>query len=353
MRIAVIGGAGFVGCFLAKNLKKFYPHYEIFVLDNLKRRGSELSVPILLQHGIKFIHGDIRNDEDFSLLPEVDLFIDAAAEPSVLAGINSSPKPVFTNNLLGTLNCLEYAKKMGAKFIFLSTSRVYPIMLLEQLSYIEEETRFSLSHQQSINGVSGLGINEDFPIQGYRSFYGASKYASECLIQEYHKFSNVPMLINRCGVIAGPGQFGKVDQGVAILWLAKHYWKKELSYIGFNGRGKQLRDFLHIEDLFRLIDFQIHNFSIFNGGTFNVGGGTGSSASLLELTSICEEITGNKIKIESDVVDRPADIPIYISDHRFVTDLCNWAPEKSIWDILQNAYLWINQNEKELKGILS
>src|ERR1700733_9017555 len=89
--ILITGGCGFVGSSLAISIKKKYANYEIIAMDNLKRKGSELNIKRLASFGIKFTHGDIRNKEDFENMPAVNAIIDASAEPSVLAGINSSP----------------------------------------------------------------------------------------------------------------------------------------------------------------------------------------------------------------------------------------------------------------------
>ena len=248
---------------------------------------------------------------------------------------------------------LMYSKKNKAKFIFLSTSRVYPIKTLNQIKYRIDETRFSIEDNQSLNGVSINGLKESFGIDGARSFYGTSKLSSELLIQEYNEFYNLESIINRCGVLTGPWQMGKIDQGVVVLWIAKHFWKRELSYIGFGGEGKQVRDILHINDLFKLLDIQVNNFKDYDGKTFNVGGGSEVSISLRELTKICENVTGNKITINKIKKNRSADIPIYISDINKVQELSSWKPEYSPTQIIVDTYKWLKSNESILKNILS
>lgn len=352
MKILITGGAGFVGSNLAIKFKNKYPDYEITCLDNLKRRGSELNLTLLLTNNISFKHADIRCKEDFFEINDVDLIIDASAEPSVMAGINSPIEQVYNNNLLGTVNCLELAKKLNAGFIFLSTSRIYPIKSIEDLSFVEKETRFELSINQQVRGVSENGICEDFPLKGSRSFYGATKLASELLIEEYTALAGLKTVVNRCGVITGPRQMGKVDQGVVVLWLAKHYWKQKLSYIGYEGTGKQTRDILHINDLFNLVDYQSHNIDTLNGEVFNVGGGNEVSISLLELTQLCEEITGNKIEISRIPETRAADIRLYITDNSYVTSKTGWKPEISPKQIISDIFAWIKENESDLEKIL-
>ncbi len=351
--ILVTGGAGFVGSSLAIGMKKKYPHYVIYCLDNLKRRGSELNISRLLEHDIKFVHGDIRNKEDLAQFESgITSIIEASAEPSVLAGINSSPEYLVNTNLMGTINCLYLAAKTKADFIFLSTSRVYPIEAIDLISFIEEDTRFTISENQLVGGVSEKGISEDFTLKGFRSLYGATKLSSEFLIQEFNQFYNFKTVINRCGVLTGPWQMGKVDQGVAVLWVARHFWRKPLGYFGYGGKGKQLRDILHVDDLFGLIDYQIHHMSTINGKTLNVGGGLINSLSLQELTKLCQQITGNKIEIAEVKENRQADIRIYVTDNSMVSDLTGWKPSISSENMVNQIFLWIKNNEKALLPIL-
>jgi dTDP-D-glucose 4,6-dehydratase len=116
--ILITGGAGFVGSNLALLFKAKYPKTKLIVLDNLKRRGSELNILRLKDQGIVFVHGDIRNPEDCELNEKIDLLLECSAEPSVLAGFNESPRYVINTNLAGTVNCLELARKHKADIVF-------------------------------------------------------------------------------------------------------------------------------------------------------------------------------------------------------------------------------------------
>jgi CDP-paratose 2-epimerase len=352
-RVLITGGAGFVGSNLSIKLKKDFNDLEIISFDNLKRSGSELNISRLKQSGVEFVHGDVRNKEDLASLGKFDLLIECSAEPSVLAGYNSSPDYLINTNLIGMLNCLEVARQYKADFIFLSTSRVYPIKTINDLEIIEEETRFSIKDNQSIKGASSNGFSEAFPLEGTRSLYGATKLSGEYFLQEYIEAYNMKGVINRCGVITGPWQMGKVDQGFVVLWVAKHIYNKELKYIGFNGTGKQVRDMLHINDLYRLIKMQVEDIDKFNGKVYNVGGGLKSSVSLLELTDICQTITKNKIKINSEKETRQADIKVYITDNTKIISEIGWKPELEVGDIVEDVYKWIKNNEEKLKPILS
>ena len=351
--ILITGGAGFVGSGIALYIKEHYPHYNVTSLDNLKRRGSELNITRLTQSGVRFVHGDIRNREDlYPFETGITTLIEASAEPSVLAGIQDAPDYLVNTNLVGTINCLYAAAKAKADLLFISTSRVYPIAAIEKILYSETDSRYRISEDQVMNGVSANGLAEDFQLEGFRSLYGATKLSSEYLIREFNQFYGIRTVINRCGVITGPWQMGKVDQGVVVLWVARHYWKKELAYFGYGGKGKQVRDVLHIADLCRLIDHQMHHMDEMNGRLFNVGGGTEISVSLKELTAICQEVTGNTVPIKEVMEDRQADIRIYITDNSAVTVATGWKPVFSVKEIVSDIFSWIKNNETLLKPIL-
>ena len=351
MKILVTGGAGFVGSSVCLRLKEKYPNYEFTAFDNLKRSGSEVNLSDLKKAGIKFVHGDIRCKEDLEPLKGFDTVIEASAEPSVMAGLDSNPTYVINNNLSGAINCFNLCLEQNANLIFLSTSRVYPISRIESANYSENEVRFSFSDIQSEKGISSLGISEDLSLIGARSFYGTTKLAAEFLIEEYATFYGLNAAITRFGVIAGPRQMGKTDQGVVTLWMAKHYFKKSLQYIGYGGTGKQVRDVLHIDDLVDLIELQIHHPELFNGHVYNAGGGVKNSTSLLEMTNMCEKISGNKIFIEPIVKNRPADLKCFITDNTRISNAIGWEPKRTMEKIFSDIFKWIRQNEKQLKEI--
>lgn len=351
--ILITGGCGFVGANLAINFKLENPTVKIICLDNLKRRGSELNIPRLKQYNIEFIHGDIRNKEDLDALPHLDIIIDAAAEPSVLSGIDSTPDYLINTNLIGTINCLNLAVKHKSVFVLLSTSRVYPIKTLNEIPLSESTTRFEIDQEKNnITGVSTIGINEDFSLTGARSFYGTSKLSAELLVEEYATFYGLKTIINRCGVLTGPWQMGKIDQGVVVLWLAMHFWKKELGYFGYGGEGKQVRDMLHVNDLYNLLAIQIQNVDKYTGISWNVGGGKDVSVSLCELTTLCQQITGNQISIKKVTENRIADIPWYITDNTKISKISGWKPIVSKEKILSETFDWMKSNENILKNIL-
>jgi CDP-paratose 2-epimerase len=352
--ILITGGAGFVGSSLAINFKQqLGDNCDVVALDNLKRRGAELNLSRLASNEVRFVHGDIRQIEDIRSVGPVNMFIECSAEPSVIAGYSSSPDYLMQTNLQGTINCLEVARKYKADFVFLSTSRVYPIKQINSLTFEETETRFVLAENNTLQGVSPRGISEKMCLDGTRSLYGTTKLCSELIIQEYIEMYGIRGVINRCGVLTGPWQMGKVDQGVVVLWVAQHLFDGSLGYFGYGGTGKQVRDILHVDDLFTLILNQYRNIEQHNGCVYNVGGGNSISTSLCELTELCQKATGKKIPIKKIAQTRVADIPYYITDNTKVENATGWKPQISREEIIEDITRWLKENAASLKTILS
>ena len=351
-RILITGGAGFVGSRLAL---AFAEDALVTVFDNLRRRGSELNLPGLRRAGIEFVHGDIRMPDDLAALSHnFDLMIEASAEPSVSAGQTGSPAYVIAANLVGTANCLEFARKKAGRFLFLSSSRVYSIASLRGIRLDETPERFEIAPDQSaigLPGVSPKGIREDFPTARARSFYGTTKLASEMLIQEYAESYGLEALINRCGVIAGPGQFGKTDQGVFTMWIACHYFGIPLKYTGFGGTGKQVRDLLHPDDLVELVKKQIQDAGRWQCEIFNVGGGREISVSMREMTGVCREIVGKEVAVGKVEETMPWDLAVYLTDYGKVSAAYGWSPRKDIKDIVSETAAWIQNKERVLEPL--
>ncbi|HTT93782.1 MAG TPA: NAD-dependent epimerase/dehydratase family protein [Solirubrobacterales bacterium] len=350
-RVLITGGAGFVGSNLAVSLAGRHPEWDLVALDNLYRRGSELNLPRLEEAGVEFVKGDVREPADLMALPKLDAIVECSAEPSVMSGVDGDTGYLVHTNLTGAYNCLELARRDGAFFLFLSTSRVYPVEPQVELNLEEAETRFELAAAQDVPGVSPAGISERFPLEGARTLYGATKLAAELLIAEYRGLG-VPAVIDRCGVIAGPWQMGKVDQGVFTHWMLAHQFRNPLSYIGFGGHGKQVRDLLHVEDLVDLVERQLLDPAAWDGHTVNAGGGRECSLSLLETTAICRRLTGNEVPITPVAQTRQGDVPIYLSDCARLFELDPWRPRRGAEQVLADIHEWIAGDPERIAAAL-
>jgi CDP-paratose 2-epimerase len=344
-RVLITGGSGFVGANLCVGLADRHPEWVITAFDNLKRRGAELNLPRLRAAGVRFVHGDVRAQADLLQLDPVDAIVECSAEPSALAGVHGSPDYLVQSNLFGAYHCLELARRDGAAVVFMSTSRVYPYGALNALAHRETSTRFELC-PDGVRGASERGIGEEFPLEGPRTLYGATKLAAELLVTEYAALLDLPVVIDRCGVIAGPWQMGKVDQGVFTYWVLAHHTGRPLSYIGFGGAGKQVRDLLHVDDLVDLIDLQLGDPGHWAGRTLNVGGGRDVSLSLAETTELCRELTGRTVPVAAAGEDRPGDVRVYVSDTSRLFELTDWRPRRSAADTLADIAAWVREHEE-------
>lgn len=339
------GGAGFVGSAVARRLARADVGARVVALDNLRRRGSELNVPLLRNADVEFRHGDVRSADDLALDGRpIDLIVECAAEPSVMAGYGGGSRYVVDANLGGLVNCLELARERKARMLFLSTSRVYPVARVNQLAFTETATRYALGDQPDVAGASAEGISEGFTLGGVRTLYGTTKLAGELLLEEYAAAFGVEYVINRFGVIAGPGQMGKVDQGVFALWMSRFVFGGELRYQGWGGEGKQVRDMLHIEDACDVLLAQLGAWSSVSGRTWNVGGGVANSLSLAETTALCEEIAGTRVALSSDQATHPSDVRVYLTDQRALADALGWQPRHSPRRVLEDLHAWMTAN---------
>jgi len=343
MRVLVSGVCGFVGSTLARALREASPGWEVVGLDNFVRAGSELNRLPLRQQGVRIHHGDVRNASDLEALPRCDWILDAAALPSVLGGVQggSGSRQLLEHNLIGTVNLLETAKQWQSGFILLSTSRVYSIQQLAAIPLEVRENKFiPQPGAMEITGMSKHGVSESFSCEPPLSLYGSSKRASELLACEYAASFGLPVFVNRCGVLAGAGQFGRADQGIFSFWIHSWFQKRPLKYIGFNGAGHQVRDCLHPRDLISLIGAQINNPRRDVPRVLNVSGGINQSASLRQLSDWCSQRFGAHT-VAGESSDRPFDVPWLVLDSSEAGRAWNWQPQTSleaIWsEIAQHA----------------
>ncbi|MDB6169887.1 MAG: NAD-dependent epimerase/dehydratase [Verrucomicrobia bacterium] len=337
MKILISGVCGFVGSTLARALLQADSSHQVSGFDNFIRPGSETNRAELKAMGVRLFHGDLRAPSDVEPLPACDWVIDAAANPSVLAGVDgrTSSRQLVEHNLSGTVNLLEYCKLHRAGFILLSTSRVYSIGPLAALAVAEANGAFRPDASATLSpGLTAQGVDESFATLAPVSLYGATKLASEALALEYGETFNLPVFINRCGVLAGAGQFGRADQGIFAYWLNSHLRRRPLKYIGFGGHGHQVRDCLHPRDLAPLLAKQFAAPKLPPADRVaNFSGGAASAVSLRQLTGWCDARFGPH-PVGSDPAPRPFDIPWIVLDHAKATRLWDWRPQTPLESVL-------------------
>lgn len=355
MKILITGICGFVGSTIARSWLHHQPDTTIYGMDNLSRQGSEFNRSRLKRLGIKLFHGDIRISSDLEQLPAVDWVIDAAANPSVLAGIDgvTSSRQLIEHNLLGTINILEYCKRNSSGFILISSSRIYSIKPLTELIVEPFGKRVRLNPEQKLPpGLTTAGISETFSTTPPLSLYGSSKLASELLAIEYGDTFNFPVWVNRCGILAGAGQFGRADQGIISYWINAWLRKQPLQYIGFSGNGYQVRDALHPQDLLPLLQQQTSNPMVEKPRVINVGGGRQNSFSLAELSDWCSARFGPH-EICSIVDTRRFDIPWLLMDSALAGETWGWTAKTTLDEILSEIALHAENNPEwlEISGV--
>ena len=355
MHTLVTGGCGFVGSHVALHLRQ--KGHKVSVMDNLVRRGGEGNIALLERQGISFFHGDVRNPEDLGNLPSgIELICDTSAQPSVVTGY-ANPLFDINNNGLGAIHILEYSRARRLPLIFWSSNRVYGADRLNALPRRETPTRFEydsdawnrLPAEQRPSGFNPIhGISEEFSIDGgQRSIYGLSKLIADAACQEYAQAYDLPVVVNRFGVLSGAGQFGHTDQGWVVWWAIAHWFQLPLNYLGW--QGKQVRDVLFMEDMLGLLDLEIQQIARFRGEVFNLGGGFGNSISLREATTLMEEISSRTTPITQCDNARRGDITLYWTDYRKAAQQLSWTPKTDLRAGLTGIFDWIRENEKDLR----
>lgn len=347
MNILIVGGAGFVGANLAFKFKT-ETNFNVTVLDNLVRRGSEYNLTKFKQLGINFIHGDVRNKEDILTLPSFDIVLDCAAQPSAVNYKN--PAFDITNNTYGVLNLLEYCKLNKSGLIYWSTNKCYSGTICNKPIIETKQHRFVFKEQPDFEGFNyKTGFNEQLSIDGRdHSIYGVSKVMGDLMIQEYADAYNIPAICNRFSCLAGPNQWGKSEQGWVAWFVIANYFNLPVTVYGYN--GYQVRDYLFIDDVYTLILKQCYNLHLYRGDVFNVGGGSNFTISIKEALNLLE-YTYNKMNITYNNDARRADHAVYISDTRKVKQTFNWEPSITVEAGLKQIWDWVDSNQPVLKSL--
>ncbi len=338
MRILVAGACGFVGSTLAHAWVEAGAGHALLGIDSLARPGSEVNRLALRERGVDVRHADLRLASDLEGLPDVDAVVDAAASPSVLGGVDGSvsSRQLVEHNLLGTVNLLELCRRRRAAFVLLSTSRVYSIRPLAALPTRVRSGAFEPDPAAAPlpAGLSPEGIAEGFPTAPPVSLYGSTKLAAEQLALEYGEAYDFPVWVDRCGVLAGAGQFGRPDQGIFAYWVNGWLRRRPLAYLGFDGCGHQVRDCLHPADLAPLVERQLGSSDRSKPRVVNVAGGRPSAMSLRQLSDWCRERFFDH-EVAADGRARPFDLPWIVLDASLAGQTWGWSPRRTTAEILE------------------
>ena len=339
MEVLITGGAGFIGC----NIARFYIEKgdEVIVVDNLSRKGAKENLEWLKSLGkIDFYQKDLC---DFKGLCEVvsskkdaDVIFHMAAQVAVTTSV-ADPRTDFEINALGTFNLLEAVRLSGGDpvIIYASTNKVYGEMM--DLEVVEKGGKYQYKDMPG-------GIAEDRQLD-FHSPYGCSKGSADQYIVDYSRIYGLRTVCARQSCIYGPRQFGVEDQG----WVAHFTISAALGNpVTIYGDGKQVRDVLHVDDLLNFFQAAYENIDKVKGMAFNVGGGPSNQMSLLELLEFLEEKTGEKIE-RTFKGWRPGDQKIYVSDIRKAQETLGWAPVIDKTQGAQMLWDWVSQNKELFK----
>lgn len=339
-----------MGFHISRNLR--LAGHEVTVFDNLARRGSELNISALADLDISFIHGDIRRLEDLDQTPrDFNCVIECSAQASVVSGY-VNPVYDFATNTLGVIHCLELCRKQNAGMIFLSSSRVFPAEKINAIALEEKATRWDWKSTPPPEGFPrgfhpDRGIDAGFDLDGpTKTIYGASKAAADFFCQEYADAFGLPVVVNRCGVISGEGQFGHMGQGWLAHWAISCLLERPVTYLGF--KGKQVRDILFIADLCDLIERQLDSLDRCAGKVWNVGGGRSNSISLMEATELFQRLMNRRMVTSVSEEIRKGDVIVYITDNSRVSADLGWAPAISLEQGAQKLAEWVSDRKSEL-----
>lgn len=323
MKIGITGGAGFLGtniCIAARQ-----KGYDVVALDNFVRKGSDRNAHILAsKYQVEVVHGEVRIQDDWNKLGNVDAIIHLAGQPGIPASLEN-PVFDFQVNAMGTLFGLTYARERNLPFIYASTNKVYSDAVNE-IPLKEHDKRYKYADEKFIEGIS-----EIFPMDSAgkhpHSPYGVSKASADLMTQEFFHAFGLPTVVFRMSCIYGLYQNGVSEQGWADYFVRQRLGDNKLI---FYGNGKQVRDVLYGTDAAEAYLIALERINELKGSVFNLGGGNDHNASLIEWVEYLNRYT-DKPPMEISYQDwRLADHRVYISDTRKFKKITKWTPKVTV-----------------------
>ncbi|NVO20249.1 MAG: NAD-dependent epimerase/dehydratase family protein [Bacteroidetes bacterium] len=342
MTIAVITGSG--GLLGVESVKFFSKHFDLIIGIDNDSRGYFFGAAGSVAKNIEMLSKEIKNYEHYPVdirdrtrinnlfkkhNNSIRLIINAAAQPSH-DWSGRHPHEDFEINALGTVNLLEEMRINCPESIFiqLSSSKVYGDSI-NLNDYIEHDTRYDLSPNHKFYN----GFNESLIIdQSLHSPYGASKFASDIMSQEYARYYNLKIGIFRPNCITG-GPHSGVELHGFLSYLVKCDTKYKI--IGY--KGKQVRDNIHARDLVKAF-YEFYK-NPRPAEVYNLGGGRTNSCSILEAIELVQDVVGKKV--EYTILDKPrvGDHIWWISDNsKFMKHFPNWSITITLDEMITEIY---------------
>jgi CDP-paratose 2-epimerase len=331
----ITGGAGFVGTNLAHRL--LASGQPVLIYDDLSRPGTEHNLAWLrdtYNGKVQVVLADVRDAAALrSAVERADQVFHFAAQVAVTTSL-VNPRQDFEVNIGGTLNLLEALRLRDdpPPLVFTSTNKIYG-----QLANLRLEP--SGTRYQPLDTALRTGVNEERPLD-FHSPYGCSKGAADQYVLDYARTFGIPALVFRMSCIYGPHQMGNEDQG----WVA-HFLRAvmERTPLVLFGDGMQVRDLLFVDDLVDAFLLAQANSRTLSGQAFNIGGGLGNTASLVELLEQIATLVGEKPIVETRDW-RPGDQRYYVSDLRKFKNATG-CPKVSVYEGLRRLHAWLRQSK--------
>jgi CDP-paratose 2-epimerase len=314
--LVVTGSGGLIG----SEVVSFFSHlgWKIYGIDNNMRADffgpqgdTRWNQERLVQTYPLFSHVELDIRDRTNVLTffksiQYDAIIHTAAQPSHdLAA--SRPFDDFDVNAVGTLNLLEANRQFNkdAPFVHMSTNKVYGDAPNE-IKLKELDKRWDYD-----DSLYADGIKENFRIdQSKHSLFGASKLASDIMVQEYGRYFNMPTCCLRGGCLTGPNHSGVELHGFLSYLIKCNMENRLYKILGY--KGKQVRDNIHSFDVVNFMHEFIKAPRI--AEVYNIGGGRENSISILEAFDLISSISGNQMQYEYLDQNRQGDHICYISD---------------------------------------
>lgn len=334
--ILVTGGAGFIGTNVADRFLR--SGYRVIIYDNLSRPGVERNLAWLERNYGDLVQveiGDVRNENALrKLVRGVSKVFHFAAQVAVTTSLEN-PIEDFEVNARGTLNLLEAIRALSTppQLVYTSSNKVYGD--LADIKTVEEGQRYAPADAQ----MRAFGFSETRPLS-FHSPYGCSKGAAGQYVLDYARTFRIPAVVFHMSCIYGLHQFGNEDQG----WVA-HFLIRSISDLPLTiyGDGKQVRDVLFADDLVDAFLLAHQHMRRLSGQSFNIGGGTANTISLLELLDAIEELQRKRPEVR--FADwRSADQRYYVSDIRKFSDATGWQPKVGSREGITRLYRWLIEN---------
>lgn len=322
MKMLVTGGAGFIGSNFIRHILQKYPHYEVVNLDKLTYAGNLENLKEIEGHSnYRFVKGDILNSELVEhIAADVNIIVHFAAESHVDRSV-LDPFAFVRTNVLGTHALLEVARKLNKRFHHISTDEVFGSLSLEE---------------------TDKAFHEETPYDP-RSPYSSSKAASDHLVRAYYHTFDLPITISNCSNNYGPYHF---PEKVIPLFITNLMEGKK---VPLYGDGKNVRDWIHVQDHCEAIDAIIHRGRI--GQTYAVGGD--SEKTNFELTMTILKNMGMGEEMIEFVKDRPGHDRRYAIRANKIKAELGWQPRINFDEGIRQTIQWYAQNEDWWKNVKS